>query len=278
MAETPNLPPNFAYGVKKQLSSKDQIDEVLCEILIHGYAVLPSNFDPAFIDVLRTSIDSVYQVQVDEIGGEENLRKIKDQDVARGVLAYDTEFLKVATCPSLMELCKRLLGEEFILMMQNGIINRPDRENYQKLWHRDLNYQHWTSSNVLAINALFCLDDFMVDNGATFVLPASQHVKEFPTSHFCEKFEKQITAPAGSFLILDAMLFHRGGVNRSRHPRRAVNHVIGLPFFSQPIDIPKLWRSRNQFLPDSPQILKYLGFKWSPAESVNDWRRQRLDS
>jgi ectoine hydroxylase-related dioxygenase (phytanoyl-CoA dioxygenase family) len=274
MTHPPDLPPHFAYGVTMQLGQKDEIDEIIAEILINGFAVFESGLDSGSIDQVRSAIDAVYQAQVEEMGGEETLRKMKDGDNARAILAYDPIFLKVAACPSLMNLCARLLGNEFVLLMQNAIINRPDRENYQKLWHRDLNYQHWTSSSVLAVSALFCADDFTRDNGATFVLQGTQNVKEFPTLKFCRQFERQITAPAGSFLMFNSMLFHRGGLNRSTGARRAINHVIGLPIFAQQIDLPKLLKSRNQPIPESPEIQKYLGFRWSPADSVIDWRNR----
>jgi ectoine hydroxylase-related dioxygenase (phytanoyl-CoA dioxygenase family) len=191
------------------------------------------------------------------------------------MLAYEPDFLEVATTAPLMEFTRRALGPEFVLMMQNGIINRPDRENYQAKWHRDLNYQHWTSSRTLAINALLCIDDFTSENGATYVLPGTQHVAEFPTERFTRKFEKQIEAPAGSYLILDAMLYHRAGINETANVRRAVNHVIGLPFMAQQIDLPSALAGKGIHPPENPVIKKYLGYRWSPASDVTDWRNRR---
>ena len=184
------------------------------------------------------------------------------------MLAYAPEFLEVATAPPLMKLAARVLGDEFLLLMQNGIINRSERENHQAKWHRDLNYQHWTSSKALAVNALFCIDDFTLENGATFVLPGTHHVPEFPTAGFTRKFERQIQAPAGSFLILDAMLFHRAGANRANGVRRAVNHVIGRPFMAQQIDLPSALERAGIEPSGDPAVRRYLGYRWSPARDV----------
>ncbi|MDN0082657.1 phytanoyl-CoA dioxygenase family protein [Crenobacter sp. SG2305] len=242
---------------------------------INGYTVLDSGFSTAFIDNLRAGLDHAYAKQVNEMGDEAILRAMNDADIARCVLAYEPDFLQVATNASLMEFAKRALGPEFVLMMQNGIINRPDRENYQARRHRDLNYQHWTSSKTLAFNALLCVDDFTCQNGATFVLPGTQHIAEFPSDAFARKFEQQIEAPAGSYLILDAMLYHRAGINETNGLRRAVNHVIGLPFMAQQIDIPSALAHRGTLPPADPAIRKYLGHRWSPARDVADWRGRR---
>jgi ectoine hydroxylase-related dioxygenase (phytanoyl-CoA dioxygenase family) len=263
------------YGVTERLSDGDPTDEAAAELRVNGYTVIPSALPDEFIRSLGVALDRTYARQVEEIGGEGVLHAMHDADIARCMLAYAPEFLQVATAPPLMKLAARALGKEFVLLMQNGIINRPERENYQAKWHRDLNYQHWTSSKSLAINALLCIDDFTFDNGATFVLPGTHQVSEFPSAAFARKFERQVQAPAGSFLILDAMLFHRAGVNRSNRPRRAVNHVIGRPFMAQQIDLPSALAGAGVEPPGDAAVRKYLGYRWSPARDVADWRRRR---
>ncbi|SAL84166.1 Phytanoyl-CoA dioxygenase (PhyH) [Caballeronia terrestris] len=254
----------------------DDIDEAAGELRINGYTILNSGFSSSFLDSLKNGLDNVYAEQIKELGCESALLSINDADIARCMFAYDSNYLNVATTEPLMELARRFIGSQLVLMMQNGILNRPDRENYQAKWHRDLNYEHWTSSKPLAINALLCLDDFTFENGATYVLPGTQHVAPFPTDAFARKHERQIAAPAGSFLILDAMMFHRAGINRSGSVRRAVNHVIGLPFMAQQVDLPSALARRGMPEPTDPGIRNYLGYRWSPAADALDWRARRL--
>jgi ectoine hydroxylase-related dioxygenase (phytanoyl-CoA dioxygenase family) len=87
-----------------------------------------------------------------------------------------------------------------------------------------------------------------------------------------EKFATPVVAPAGTFLVLDAMLFHRAGRNRSSGERRAVNHLIGRPFMAQQFDLPRMVDARHG---EDPFLNRYLGFRWSPCASVADWRRLR---
>lgn len=264
-----------AYGVTERLSDGDPTDEAVAELRINGCTVIPSGLPAEFVRQLGPALDRAYAQQVEEIGGESALHAMHDADIARCMLAYAPEFLAAATAPPLMKLAARILGGEFVLLMQNGICNRPERDNYQAKWHRDLNYQHWTSSKALAINALLCIDDFTCDNGATFVLPGTHHVAEFPGAAFAHRFGRQVQAPAGSFLILDAMLFHRAGANCTNRVRRAVNHVIGRPFMAQQIDLPSALVRAGVEPPDDPAVKKYLGYRWSPARDVTDWRMKR---
>ena len=75
------------------------------------------------------------------------------------------------------------------------------------------------------MSALFCIDPFTVEPGATCVLPTSHRMEAFPSDEGAADFEVPIVAESGSFVLFDAMLFHRAGANRSARPRRAVNRV-----------------------------------------------------
>ncbi|MHB9839845.1 phytanoyl-CoA dioxygenase family protein [Paraburkholderia terrae] len=268
----------LTHGVTQRLASEDAIDEAVAELRINGYTIIESGLPAALIEKLKSGIDRIYQTQIGEFGDEQALESISDTDIARCTLAYDPDFLTVATAPNLMKLAARVLGNEFVLMQQNGIINRPDRQNYQVKWHRDLSYQHWTSSKTIAFNALLCVDEFTNENGASFVLPATHHIEAFPTDQFASRHEKQIAAPAGSFIVLDAMLYHRGGNNVSNDVRRAVNHLIGLPFLAQQVNFETALESIGTPVPADPDVRKYLGFRWSPATNAKDWRERRMPS
>lgn len=266
----------LTHGVTQRLASDDAIDEAVAELKVNGYTLLDSGLPDELIQRLKSGIDRIYETQINEFAGEQALASINDTDIARCTLAYDPDFLSVAVAPNLMRLANKVLGSEFVLTQQNGIINRPDRMNYQVKWHRDLSYQHWTSSKVIAFNALLCVDDFTFENGASFVLPATHHVEAFPTDAFVRRHEKQMAAKAGTFIVLDAMLYHRGGVNVSGAVRRAVNHLIGLPFLAQQVNFETAFESTGMPTPVDANIRKYLGFRWSPAKDAKDWRERRM--
>jgi ectoine hydroxylase-related dioxygenase (phytanoyl-CoA dioxygenase family) len=262
----------LSYGVQETRVAIEDIDAHIEEIEVLGYTVVDSGMTPAEIDSVRSRIDENYERQLAETS-----RAVirSDADILRCPLVYDGIFLKAATGPSLMAICQRLLGENFVLLQQNGIINRSTSKEFQSRWHRDLPYQHFVISRKLALNALLCVDDFTVETGGTVILPGSHMFESFPSSGFVRKHEVAVSAKAGSVLVLDAMLYHRSGFNISGHNRRGVNHVIGRPLLVQQIDIPRLLEGRYS---EDAFLRRYLGYQWNPASSVLEWRRVRAEA
>lgn len=261
------------HGISEHYTVSDAIDEVVEEIFFLGYSVVEHVLSAEEVESARSAIDRVYLAQMEELGGEEMACRIQDANHIRCPLAYDDVFVGIARHPTLVAILERLFGDNFVLLMQNAIINPPGEQHYQTRWHRDLNHQHWASSKILAANALFCIDPFVVDNGATHVLPATHLRESFPSSGFVRKHQVPVQAPAGSLIIMDAMLYHRAGRNESSSPRRALNHVIGRPFMAQQIDIPAFVGDR---LATDDLGRRYFGYRWQAKPSAKSWRLSKL--
>lgn len=263
-----------AYGIAEEAKpAAGAIAGLVEQVIYRGYCVLPGVLAPEELAGLRDRLDRVYEVQCAELGGEEQLFELKDADIVRCPLAYDDEYLRLAQRPDVLAVVKHLLGENVVLLMQNGVINRPGRVQAQTRWHRDLNYQHWTSSEPLAISFIICLDPFGEETGGTMFLPGSHRVGAFPSDDLISAYEATVAAPAGSAIIFDSMAFHRAGANRSGQVRRGVNHVIGRPILAQQVDIPAMLRRPP---PEDPWVAGYLGYRWRPVEDVLTWRLDRL--
>lgn len=260
------------YGVNSIFDSRQPLGCYLEEIFYTGYCVIENLIDDNALSEISMLIDRIYSQQMQEIGGTFAADIINDANIVRCPMAYDKIFISLAKHPVIIDIMKQILGQSFLLLMQNAIINRPDQGNYQTRWHRDLNYQHWTSSKPLALNALFCIDPFMPETGCTYVLPSSHLREAFPSDDFVRKHQVPVIASSGSLVIMDAMLYHRAGINISDKPRRALNHVIGLPFMSQQIDI-SVFVGEN--LPDDEFSNTYFGRRWHPASSAKEWRASK---
>ncbi len=265
--------PVLTHGILNRTNVVDGSDQKIEELRRRGFTLVDSGYTAGQLEELRERTEKLYLIQVEEMGGEEMLRRCNDANVVRCPLAYDDLFVDVAANPNLVNVIRKVLGENFVLMQQNGLLNRPKGEHYQLHWHRDLAYQHWTSSEPLAINALLALDDFTVETGCTFVLPGSHQRGEFPSDEYVWNNEYAIEAPAGAYLVLDAMLYHRAGQNTSLRQRRAINHLIGRPFLAQQFSIATILGDR--YVRDD-FLNKYLGYRWAPQTSVAAWRKQRI--
>lgn len=262
------------YGVKEFDNSGSETDQTAEEIRIAGYSVVEGVLSEAELQIVRHKLDEIYEVQTREIGGEKQLERMNDTNVVRLLLAYDEYFLKLATNVTVLAVVGKLLGDYYILMQQNGIINVPGIENYQISWHRDLSYQHFVSTRPLAVSAIFCLDDFSEESGGTHVLPASHKIERFPSQEFLEKNQRPITARAGSALVFDSMLYHRSGYNRSTYKRRALNHVYTLPFIKQQISMPEALQGKFS---DVDFLRKFLGYESEPGKNVTQWRTSKIE-
>lgn len=262
-----------SYGVRETTELGSEFDRYREEIAINGYTVVPDVLDTASLPEARKRIDAVYAAQAAEVGGEENLRRINDALVGRCLLAYDDYFLGFATNERVHKVVASLLGDYFVILQQNAVINAPTGVHFQTAWHRDLAYQHFVASKPLAVSALYCIDDFSEQTGGTYMLPGSHKVESFPSRQFIESHEKTVTAPAGSALVFDSMTYHRGGTNRSNNLRRGVNHLFGLPFIKQQISFPQSLGGKYR---DNAGLSRFLGYDTEAAGSVVEWRKNRL--
>jgi hypothetical protein len=266
-----NANPIPRYGVLAQTTAPDEIARAVESLGALGFAVMDAGYPPDRVAEIRDRFDKMRARNLAEYGAD-RLRALNEHTTIRCPLARDGLFLELATNERVLELCTRLIGTGYILNQQNP----GDEATYnQAFYHRDLPYQHFISSRPLAINALFCIDDFTLENGCTLVVPASHKLEAFPSDDFIRQNEKPVTAPAGSFLLLDCMVYHRGGQNRSGKDRRAANHVYTIGLMRQQIELPALLGP--DFAADA-KVRRLLGYDYvaprSPAEYYEGrWRK-----
>jgi ectoine hydroxylase-related dioxygenase (phytanoyl-CoA dioxygenase family) len=258
------------YGVREVSVANDEFDVAAEEIHHLGFATLDAGLAENRIDALSAAFDNaagLYRSQAQARGHD--LDAVGEEDVIRALPAIAPEFMELLFNDRLHKLLSRLLGDYYIVNQANGLINRAGKGRYgQAAYHRDLPYQHFVSSRPLAINALFALDDFTVENGATRVVPASQHREAFPSDELVRRLSRQVTAPRGTFIVLDCMLFHAGGINTATRDRRAVNHVFTIPLLRQQLHMPSVIGNAEGL---SEWQRKVLGFGLDEYRSVDDW-------
>lgn len=259
------------YGVTVVDAAPDEASRAAEELRRLGYTVVGSGYDQTALDEISAGFDAGRARYIERFGADD-LKSVDEFNGIRLPMLFDDTFFGVAMNELVLRIVGQLIAGKFLLNQQNGVIN-PAGESYnQGAWHRDLPYQHFVSSRPLVLNALFCVDEFTEDNGATWVLPASHLQEAFPSAPFVEQHKRQVTAPRGSFVILDGMTFHRGGENRSALPRRAVNHLYAIPHIRQQIDMPRALDDRVQ---DSA-LRALLGYGQAMPASVEDYLATRI--
>lgn len=146
-------------------------------------------------------------------------------------------------------------------------------ESEQRL-HRDHNcYWKRFEGLEMQISALWALDDFTLENGATRVVLGSHRwpLDRLPTS---EDRVVQAVMPRGSLLLYLGSTYHGGGANRSHAPRLALINTYSLGWLRQEenmyLSVP---RELVETLPEQIRLL--LGYRrhgligWYPGAPEN---------
>jgi len=261
-----------SYGANSRAGILSTQDAHLEEFQLLGYTLIEGVLVEEELKELKLELDRVYSNQELELG-KEFLRSIDEEYLARALAAYSDKFAQLACKSSMMAYVKKILGDYFILHLQNGIINMPNEEHHQSSWHRDLPYQNWVSSEPLGCNIFYCLDDFTEDNGGTIILPYSHKIPYLPSEAYIEKHQVQIIAPAGSVLLFDSMLFHKAGYNNSNSIRRGVNSLYGRAILRQQIDLPSMMEDPGELNSFNRMLF---GFDNRSPESVVSFRNKRM--
>ena len=260
------------YGITERITSQTSVETATESLKSLGYAVVDGGYTDKELSGLAKAFDEAREKSEKQYG-REFLASIDEENTIRALFHFDNSFLQLAMNPAISSIANRMLGEYHVLSQQNGIINPPNKKRYnQGAWHRDLPYQHVVFSRPLAINALFCINDFTHENGATLVLPASHKQEAFPSERYLEANQIQVVAPAGSFIVLDCMCYHSGASNSTQLPRRAVNHVYTVPIIRQQIDIPELL---GDDFTDDPELRRFLGYDVQVPRSLDQFYKSR---
>ena len=256
-----------------QTPEGDSLDHAVETIRLLGYAVIDGGYSSEELEQFAAAFERAKVGLYERHGGQHELERIDEQNTIRAPMAIDPLFLGLACNDRVLTICRRLIGDYIVLNQQNGIVNPPAGQRYnQGAFHRDLPFQHFVSSRPLALNALFCLDEFTPSNGATYVLPGSHKQEAFPSDSVVSATRVQVSAPAGSYILLDGLTYHSGAVNQTERGRRAVNHVYSVPIIRPQLDLPAVLGA--DFVSD-PAVRRLLGYELGVPTSVGAYYTKR---
>ena len=136
-------------------------------------------------------------------------------------------FMRLAEHPRVMSILDDVLMPNFLLSTLQSIRLHPGET--EQPFHTDDLFYHWPRPRpTLGVSAIWALEDFTAENGATELIPGSHR---WGTEHPDDVAHTVVPAlmKAGSVLVFDAALWHRGGANRSAGTRLCIS-----PQYCQP--------------------------------------------
>jgi ectoine hydroxylase-related dioxygenase (phytanoyl-CoA dioxygenase family) len=114
----------------------------------------------------------------------------------------------------------------------------PNKKNYGSRVHIDSpRFINGYSTN---IGILFPLNDFTIENGATYYLPGSHKSATVPSEKFFYKNAKRLICSAGDMVIINPRVFHAAGHNNTNKTRHALTLNICRSYMKQRFDLPRL--------------------------------------
>jgi len=137
------------------------------------------------------------------------------------LLVIDERFATLIDHPTVLGAVEHFLGSDVILGSLNARIVRPG--DPIQPFHRDIPPQLRKGGPPVMVQAVWMLDGFTADNGATRIVPGSHRAEPAePPAGVEVKHWVAPTGPAGSVLVFNGQCWHGGGANRSDAVRRAL--------------------------------------------------------
>ncbi len=200
------------------------VDADLESLQRDGYVILENAIDR---HALGAIVDALAPHEAERPFGRNAFEGQKSQRVY-SLAGKGNVFLHVAEHLAVLALVDRLLMPNYLLSTMHSIRLHPGEQ--AQAWHTDDAFYFSPRPHALplAISVIWAIEDFTEDNGATEVIPGShQWGHELPDQRDVEPVAAVM--PAGSALVFDAALWHRGGRNDTSRTRLAIS-----PQYCQP--------------------------------------------
>ena len=262
------------HAVKNELMCPDWEQE----FFINGFVILDSIFDELSIAKIRNGLHEVYKYQCDAVGGELNLSKIQEKGIVRSPFCTNVDILQnILLNEKLLNFVDVCLDGPSILYSQVGVISSPNEDLYQRRWHREIQYQHFTSSKPLMVQILVPLRDFTIENGGTEFMPGTHHIEGCPSRFVREKLARTVNIRMGQVILMNSMLYHRSGINRSSESRELITTAYARPFIAPQFNHKDLLsNSVIDIINSSERARELLGFRWNTSDNFENWRKMRI--
>jgi ectoine hydroxylase-related dioxygenase (phytanoyl-CoA dioxygenase family) len=189
-----------------------------------GYTVIDKLLDPDILDQVRIRIEELYEAEGENAGSE--FRKEEGSRRLANLVDKGQIFQELIAMPRVLALVAHVLGPRFKLSSFNARSANPHSPDAQPL-HCDAAALP-DSRGFWVCNTIWLLDDFTPFNGATRVVPGSQHWGKLPQETVADPVAPHpeqvlLTAPAGSVIVMNTHAWHGGTANRTANHRRALH-------------------------------------------------------
>jgi ectoine hydroxylase-related dioxygenase (phytanoyl-CoA dioxygenase family) len=189
-----------------------------------GYVMVENVLDEQTLEEVRRRVEELYEGEGENAGSE--FRKEPGARRLANLVDKGEIFERLIATPKILELVRHVLGPRMKLSSFNARSTDPFTEDAQPL-HCDAGAVA-DGQGFWVCNTIWLLDDFTRDNGATRVVPGSQHWAQLPGEVLSDPEapypeEVLLLGKAGSVVVMNTHAWHGGTANRTASPRRALH-------------------------------------------------------
>ena len=190
-----------------------------------GFVLLKALLSPAQVTDLLHHLEALWKKEGAE-AGMENYIEVGVRRLAN--LADKGEiFRPIFGHPLVLKTAEIVMGPDFHLSMLNAR-DVPPGTGANMPFHADTdNSKRPDKGGYSAFTAVWMLDDFTTENGATRLVPGSHRSLLLPKESVHDPYARhpeEVVAEgcAGDVLVFNGHSWHTGGANRTNKPRRAI--------------------------------------------------------
>jgi hypothetical protein len=189
-----------------------------------GWVSLPGAMDAAFLQEIRDRVEQLWEEEDGNAGSE--FRKEPGARRLANLVDKGEVFERVVSHPQVLAAVRHVLGDDFKLSSLNARSADPWWPECQPL-HCDAGAVA-DDSGFWVCNTIWLLDDFTTTNGATRIVPGSQHRRKTPQHELADPQathpdEVLVLGAAGTVVVMNTHAWHGGTANRTGNPRRALH-------------------------------------------------------
>ena len=241
------------------------MDLTNCNLGSDGLVIIKNCFSESKIVGLRESLDRATK-KYNELQCSKGLDSLVNGTLHHPLL-FDDAFLGLLDMPeSLHHMVEGWFKGNYILNSYGGVTNVNKTSSYVQAIHRDTRF--YCGEYNLFLNLLLPLDDFTIENGATYILNKKWSTPTCPDKEFFLEHADRLLVNAGDAVLFDSNLWHKAGNNTTSKARRCVTMTFSRPWIKPQFDFCAAVAMRMEVPTHLRQILGY--FSRVPA-SANEW-------
>lgn len=241
--------------IDNKLDINATVDEFHSKMNECGWVFFDKVLDNELVDQINLQLVDAYELRRD-IQVQNGIEANTDGTLHHLVEAdnFSIPFLENMYCDKFM---KDFFHGNYILNSFGGVLNFKGSKPYVQNVHRDV--RSFTGDVKLMINMLVLLDDFTLENGATYFLTGSHHQDAKPNDELFYNKADRAVGKKGSIILFDSHLWHATGYNTTDNQRRALTLTFTRPYIKQQLDYPRFlgYDNRDGFNENLKQVLGY---------------------